>query len=475
MNARCFLLLGAALLSGCQAMPWARHAETDSAPVVPAAWRGAAGTASSLGERDWREIFGTGELATLIEEALVANSDLNIARERIAQAQSQLTVQRSLLFPTLAMGAAYQRERAPGLLSENTDSELGTFGLSAPSWEIDLWGRLRDLNEAARQNFLATAETQSALRSSIVAQVALAYVDLLELDAEQQVADATLVLRQKSMQMVQLRFDAGVAAGVDLQQARTSLAATERALADIARRRERAENTLAVLIGRNPGAVKRATQLKQLNLPATLNAGLPASLLARRPDIRAAERTLAATRANVEAARKAFFPSISLTGFLGVVSPELSRLFVGGREAFSVNPQASLPIFTAGRLTASLEAERSQQRIAAEAYRQTVRNAFLEVENALIDYQRSREQRLALDTTVSADRERLRLVELRYHNGVSSHFELLDAQRELFSAELAQVQATSLSYSAVIQLYRALGGGWDQQAQPTGGPQADRS
>ncbi len=464
MNGRCLLLLGTVLVAGCQSMPWSRHAETDALPAVPANWRGTAGTASSLGERDWREIFGNGELATLIDEALVANSDLKIASERITQAQSRLTVQRSLLFPTLAMGAGYQRQRQPGLGSENTDSELGTFGLSAPSWEIDLWGRLRDLNEAARQTLLATAETQAALRSSIVAQVALAYVDLLELDAENEVANGTLALRQKSMQMVQLRFDAGVAAGVDVQQARTSLAATERAVADIARRRERAENTLAVLIGRNPGAVQRATQLAQLALPETLNAGLPSSLLARRPDIRAAERSLAATRANVEAARKAFFPSISLTGFLGVVSPELSRLFVGGREAFSVSPEASLPIFTAGRLSASLEAERSQQRIAAEEYRQVVRNAFLEVENALLDYQRSREQRLALDQAVTADRERLRLVELRYHNGVSSHFELLDSQRELFSSELARLQATGVTYGAVIQLYRALGGGWDQAA-----------
>ncbi len=462
MRAFPLLALGAMLVSGCQSLPWQREADVPLVINVPAQWQGPASAEGSLGEEDWRTIFGTGELASLIDESLESNSDLRIARERINQAQSQLTVQRSLLFPTLGVGAAYQRQRQPGLASENVDSELGSAGMSAPSWEIDLWGRLRDLNEAARQQMLGTSETQAAVRNSLIAQVALAYLQLIELDAEMQVAEETLLIRNKSLHMVKLRFDAGVASGVDLQQARTLVAATAQAEADIDRRRANAENALAVLIGRNPGPVKRATRLADFVLPATLKAGIPATLLARRPDIRAAERSLAATKANVEAARKAFFPSISLTGFLGVVSPELSRLFVGGREAWTVQPEMPLPIFTAGRLGASLDSARSEQKIAAEHYHSTVRNAFLEVENALVDYQRLREQRMALDSALTANRERQRLVDLRYRNGVSSYFEVLDSQRELFSSELAQLRTTSLTYSAVIQLYRALGGGWAQ-------------
>lgn len=462
MRALPLLALSAMLVSGCQSLPWQREADVPLAIKVPAQWQGPASTEGNLGEQDWRAIFGTGELALLIDEALESNNDIRIASERINQAQSQLTVQRSLLFPTLAVGAAYQRQRQPGFASENVDSELGSVGVSAPSWEIDLWGRLRDLNEAARQQMLATSETQAAVRISLIAQVALAYLQLIELDAQMQVAEETLLLRNKSLHMVNLRFDAGVASGVDLQQARTLVAATAQAKADIEQRRANAENALAVLVGRNPGPVKRATRLADFALPATLNAGIPATLLARRPDIRAAERSLAATKANVEAARKAFFPSISLTGFLGVVSPELSRLFVGGREAWTVQPEMTLPIFTAGRLGASLDSARSEQKIAAERYHSTVRNAFLDVENALVNYQQLREQRIAQDSALIANRERQRLVDLRYRNGVSSYFEVLDSQRELFSSELAQLRTTSLTYSAVIQLYRALGGGWAQ-------------
>jgi multidrug efflux system outer membrane protein len=462
MRALPLLALSAMLVSGCQSLPWQREADVPLAINVPARWQGPASTEGNLGEQDWRAIFGTGELALLIDEALESNNDIRIASERINQAQSQLTVQRSLLFPTLAVGAAYQRQRQPGFASENVDSELGSVGVSAPSWEIDLWGRLRDLNEAARQQMLATSETQAAVRISLIAQVALAYLQLIELDAQMQVAEETLLLRNKSLHMVNLRFDAGVASGVDLQQARTLVAATAQAKADIEQRRANAENALAVLVGRNPGPVKRATRLADFVLPATLNAGIPATLLARRPDIRAAERSLAATKANVEAARKAFFPSISLTGFLGVVSPELSRLFVGGREAWTVQPEMTLPIFTAGRLGASLDSARSEQKIAAERYHSTVRNAFLDVENALVNYQQLREQRIAQDSALIANRERQRLVDLRYRNGVSSYFEVLDSQRELFSSELAQLRTTSLTYSAVIQLYRALGGGWAQ-------------
>ena len=461
------LLLVLALLGGCQNLPWRPQAAPKPELVMPAAWRTPSVAERNMAERDWRSVFAGPELTALIDEALAGNSDLRLAVLRIGEAQARYGVQRSQLFPSLGLNAAYQRQRQPGFGPDNVDSEAASLGLALPSWEIDLWGRLRDLNEVARQNLLATTDTAAAVRTSLIAQVVLAYIDLLELDAESRVAAETTASREQSLHMVQLRFDAGVVSGVDLQQAKTSLASAEQSRADIERRRTAAENLLAVLVGRNPGALARATQLADFKLPAALGAGLPSALIARRPDLLAAERALAATDANVEAARKAFFPSVSITGFLGTVSPEFSALFDEGREAWSVSPAVSLPIFTAGRLSANLEAVRATQRIAAENYRLAVRNAFLEVENALVAYQRFREQRLALDRQVAADRERLRLVELRNRNGVSSYFEVLDSQRQLFNSELAQVKTTSLTYSAVVQLYRALGGGWDAPAAPT--------
>jgi len=466
MSVRLPLLFGSALLAGCQSLPWQHEPVVAPSIAVPAIWRTPTLEARNMAEQDWRSVFKGAEITGLIDEALRENSDLRIATARIAEARGRYGVQDAQRWPTLGLNAGYQRQRQPGAGPDNVDSEVASLGLALPAWEIDLWGRLRDLSEVARQNLLASEAGQQAVQVSLVAQVAQAYIELLELDAEARVATATIQSRQQSLAMVELRFKAGVVAGVDVQQARTSLATAEQALADIERRRSSTENALAVLVGRNPGPVARATQLADFKLPEALGAGLPSALLARRPDLRAAERALAASEANVEAARKAFFPSISLTGFLGVVSPELSALFDGGREAWSVNPALTLPIFTAGRLSANLDTVRATQTIAAESYRQAVRNAFLEVENALVAYQRLREQRLAYDRVVAADRERLRLVELRYRNGVSSYFEVLDSQRQLFASELSQLRTTSLTYAAVVQLYRALGGGWEAPASP---------
>lgn len=453
--------LVACLLAGCEANPW-RETPVDLPPTPTAAqWRTPAVTTRSLAERDWRDTFGGEELAALVDEALIHNSDLLIATARIDEARARHGLQRAQRFPQLAGDASYTRQRLPaGQASENVDAEAVSLGLAVPAWEIDLWGRLANLDAAARANLLATAHAQQAVRLSLIAEVALGYIQLLSLDAELRVADATAQSRRESLRMVELRFNAGVAAGVDLQQAKTSLAAAERAQASLARQRALVENSLAVLVGRNPGAVAREDQLRQFRLPPELAAGLPSALIGRRPDILAAEQSLRATSANVDAARKAWFPTISITGFLGLVSPQLSGLFDDGRDAWTVSPAVTLPIFTAGRLDSNLELARAEQAVAAEQYRLTVRTAFLEVENALVAYQRLREERLALDRAVAADRERLRLVDLRYGNGVSSYFEVLDSQRQLFDSELEQIRATSAAYAAAVQLYRALGGGW---------------
>jgi multidrug efflux system outer membrane protein len=456
------LALCVALLAGCQvSAPWRRTPAVVPEVPTPAAWRTPTVEARSLADRDWREVFVGAELPALIDEALVHNSDLVIATARIDEARARYGLQRAQRLPTLALDGSYTRQRQPaGVAAANLDSELTALGLALPAWELDLWGRLADLNEAARERLLQTAHAREALRLSLIAEVASLYVELLAFDAELDVARSTAASRRESLRMVQLRFDGGVAAGVDLQQARTSLAAAERREASLARQRALTENALAVLVGRAPGAVTRETKLREFKLPPELAAGLPSGLLARRPDILAAEAALEATDADVEAARKAWFPTISLTGFLGLVSPQLSALFDDGRDAWSVTPAVTQPIFTAGRLDANLELARASQAVAAEQYRLTVRTAFREVDDALVSYHELREERLALDRAVSADRERLRLVELRYATGVSSYFEVLDSQRELFESELDRIRATAAAYLSVIQLYRALGGGW---------------
>lgn len=456
------LALGAALLAGCQvSAPWRKVSAVEPSVPTPAGWRTPTVEARSLADRDWREVFVGEALPALIDEALAHNSDLVIATARIDEARARYGLQRAQRLPTLALDGSYTRQRQPvGAAASNLSSEVATLGLALPTWEIDLWGRLADLNESARASLLQAAHAREAVRLSLIAEVASLYVQLLALDAEHDVARSTAASRRESLRMVQLRFASGIAAGVDLQQARTSLAAAERREASLGRQRALTENALAVLVGRGPGAVTRETSLREFKLPPELAAGLPSSLLARRPDILAAEAALKSTDANVEAARKAWFPTISLTGFLGLVSPQLSALFDDGRDAWSVTPAVTQPIFTAGRLDSNLELARAAQAVAAEQYRLSVRIAFREVEDALVSYQQLREERLALDRAVDADRERLRLVELRYGTGVSSYFEVLDSQRQLFDSELDRIQATAAAYLSVIQLYRALGGGW---------------
>jgi multidrug efflux system outer membrane protein len=244
------------------------------------------------------------------------------------------------------------------------------------------------------------------------------------------------------------------------------------------RQRSRAENALALLVGRNPGPIVRTTRLAEYPLPPELPAGLPSALLNRRFDIRAAEQTMRASDASVDAARLAFFPVVSLTGLLGFASPALRDLFDSGRYAWSVSPAITLPIFNAGRLQSNLEAAQAQQRIAIERYKFSIRNAFAEVADALVDYERLGEERAAVATSASANRERLRLSELRYRAGVAAYFEVLDSSRQLFDAELTLVNSTVDQYRAVIELYRALGGGYDPEADlpPPGfpGSPADR-
>lgn len=454
----------AAALAGCQTEP-----PTRPEPRVPSGWRSPSTTASTLADRPVGGLFRSAELEGLFAEALAANADLRIAAERVELARSQYGVQRSALLPQLGGQLSVDRGRLPAGGDRNSVGGTAILGLALSPWEIDLWGRVRAASEAARYSLLAAEESTLAAQVSLIAQVASLYLQLLELDAQLGIAEETLASRRESLRLVELRFRGGVASRLEVNDATTLVAAADQSIAEILRLRIRAENALSVLVGRPPSAIPRRSKLVEFALPQQLPAGLPSELLLRRPDLRAAERAIAGADASVEAARKAFFPAITLTGLLGFASPALRELFDSGRYAWQVGPAVAVPVFTAGRLQANLDAEEARRRIAVEEYRQAVRVAFREVDDALADYQRYGEQRAALDLAVRANRERLRLSQLRYKGGVAAYFEVLDSSRQLFDAELNRVRATKAQYASIIELYRALGGGVDAKGRSPGG------
>ena len=453
----------AALLCGACSTPQPSSDVLAQPPVpLPAAWRGAGDASASLAERPHGALFRDAELEALIDEALRNNRDLRIAAQRVELALAQYGLQNSALWPTFAADGSVTRQRSPSALSatENQWSSLYRAGLAVPAWEIDLWGRLRNLSDAALSNAESTEALRRFVHVGLVSRVALGWLDLMEIDQSLDISRRTTQSRVESLRIVRLRFEAGVVSMVDVTQAETSLAQAEAATAGLMQRRGLQENALSVLVGRNPGPLKPTQPLASFTLPETLPAGIPATLLTRRADVRAAELALKATDSNVEAARKAYLPSISLTGFLGFVSPQLSQLIDSDRAGISVQPAITLPLFTGGRLQSGLDIAVAQQRLATEDYARTTQAALREVEDALVRFQRLREQRAATERVVVASKERLRLVDLRYVNGISSFFEVLESQRQLFDAELQLTQLTSGSYAAVIDLYRALGGGW---------------
>lgn len=459
--ARTLLILGVGTLPACGTLPFALPEM-----LIPATWsqRPASSEAAAASLADLAP-----ELAPLLDEALRDSSDLRIAIERVELARAQYGLERSNQWPTLALSGSTTRQRLPGANpSENVIGENGSFGLSNPAWEIDLWGKLADRSEAARQQLLASEATAQAVRTSLVAQVATSFLELLDLDNQLAISRHTLDSRRHALRLANARFEEGITSLLDVRQAESLLAGAEVALADQERRVRQTENALSVLIGRPPGPIERRSRLVELPLPREALAGLPSELLLRRPDILAQEHALRSASADVSAARKAFLPSISLTTMLGFVSPQLSQLFTGDRYAWSVQPAVSLPLFTGGRLQSALAASEVQQRILTEQYKATVRQAFREVADALVAAEQTSLQQEASRKVAEANRERLKLSNARYLSGIASYFEVLDAERQLFDSELAHSQARRLAHQSVIQLYRALGGGWQRPDELAG-------
>jgi multidrug efflux system outer membrane protein len=424
---------------------------------------------SSLADLQWWEIFQDKQLQALIKTALEENKDLQLAAVRVDEARAELGITRSTILPTVQAGGAASYTQIPGVnipgIAEGSTLTTGIYSTEVQmSWELDLWGRLRRATEGSRAQLLASEEARKAVVMGLISRVAQAYFELRGLDLELEITRRTLGSREASLNLVKMRHDGGVSSALDLRKAETELASTASQIPDLERQVAQMENALSILLGRNPGAVPRGLDLTQQPLPPTVPTGLPSSLLERRPDLREAEQMLVAANAQIGVAKAAFFPQVSLTGDFGYMSRDMSNLFTGPSRMWGFGPGVTLPIFNAGRNQAQLEATEARQKEALIKYQQAVQGAFREVDDALIAYQKARETRLHQESLVTAAKQALELAELRYKNGVASYLDVLDAQRQLYSAEIGLAQTRRAQLVAVVQLYKAVGGGWSEPA-----------
>ena len=462
------LLVIAGWLAGCAVGPDYKRPEV----LTPTDWRNGPEARDSLGDLGWWQLFKDPALHELITTAVVANRDLQVAVARVLDSRAQLGVARAAQFPQVNASGSYQYTRP---FSKNSPMAQGAEIFTGDDWqagmdltfELDLWGRLRRGTEAARAELLASEETRRVVLMTLVADVARTHFDLLELDDELEIARRTLQTRQASLELQRRRFGQGLSTQLDVERAEAEVAVAAGTVPDLERRIVQTENGLSVLLGRNPGPIARGTPLDGQRLPPEVPAGLPSALLERRPDIRQAEQTLVAANARIGMAKAEYFPKISLTGMLGVESVSLSDLFTGGSRFWSIGPTMTVPLFTAGRTSNTVRGFEARQQQAATQYLQTIQQAFREVEDALVFHRKVREIRTERERRVAATRRALSLATLRYERGLSTQLDVLDAQRQLFIAELDLASTTRDQLTAVVQLYKALGGGW--QSQPPAG------
>jgi outer membrane protein, multidrug efflux system len=455
------------MLSGCMVGPDYQRPALPS----PAVFRGTADPAAppdptSLGDLQWFEVFKDHQLQALIRTALVANYDLRDAVARVNEARANLGITRSEQFPNIAASADITTVRlsrnglTPVAEGIDRDRTVGSVLLNLLSFEVDVWGRLRRATEAARAQVLAAEDTRQAVLTTLVSDVATAYFALVELDAELEIAQRTLALRQQSLRLIEVRQQGGIATLLDVRQAEQLVYSAAAVIPDTERLIEQTENQIRLLLGQPPGDVPRGQPLTAQAHPPTVPPGLPSALLERRPDIRAAEQTLIAANANIGVAKAAYFPTISLTGLLGFRSDQLSSLFKGASSAWQFVPQVTQPIFTAGRITSQVRLTEAQQQSALIQYEKAIQTAFREVSDALVQYRRVKEIRTQQALLVTTLRDRSQLAYMRYRGGVDTLLNALDADRDLFEAELSLAQTERNELLALVQLYKALGGGW---------------
>ncbi len=469
MNRRKLPILFAVLCAGCTVGPNYKR------PVVPspASFRAPEplppNQAASLADLKWFEVFKDDKLQDLIRTALQQNYDLRDAVLRVEEARANLGITRSNQYPNFGASGGVEINRLsrdgatplPAAFLPSQNRNFGQATLELLSFEIDIWGRLRRATEAARANLLGAEENRKAVVTTLVSDVATAYLTLRELDYDLDISKRTLQTREESLGLTKSRQTGGVSTLLDLRQAEQLVDTAAQTIPGIEQQIEQTENRITLLLGESPGNVARGDSLTEQDLPPQVPAGLPSeSSFERRPDIRASEQELIAANAEIGVAKAAYFPQVSLSGFLGGQSTQLSSLFSGPNSVWSLVPQVTQPIFTAGRLKSGVKlAEAERERVLVQ-YEKTIQTAFTEVSDSLIAHQRVRESRERQEALVAALQDRLRLAYLRYRGGVDTQLNALDADRDLFQAELDLSQIRLNELLTVVQLYKTLGGGW---------------
>ena len=452
-------LLGLAALSGCVVGPNYQK----PAVAVPVKHRGADESGASMADKPWREVFRDPVLRDLIDEGLRNNTDLVQATYRIEQAAAGAGAAQSEFFPWLDGSASAARtkmsEPMPGV-----DPRVNQFSLKGSlSWELDLWGRIRRSNEAARARLVGTEYGRATVQTGLVASVASAYADLRTYDRQLEIARSTLESRRKSLGLVQERAKQGVSSDLEVGQAEVLLRQAEVRVPQTEQAIAITEDLICVLLGRHPGPVARGRTLESFDGSLRLKAGLPSHLLETRPDILSAEQDLVAANAEIGVAKAAYFPALRLTGSDGFVSGQLEDLFKGPAHTWSFAPTLAGPIFNAGRIHFSVKSAEAEQKRLVAAYQGTIQQAFREAADSIITYDKAGQvvdRQMAL---VSSLERVASLAATRYQGGASSYLEVLDAERNLFDGQLALTEARRTRLKAVVQAYRALGGGWDRK------------
>lgn len=441
---------------------------------LPTDWSAPEGQSATALGAQWWKIYGNAQLERMVEEALARNANLAVAVARVDEARALLGETRSGQFPTL--DASYGRVRTqsslrsstplpPGVLRQR-DNYRGTLNVS---YELDLWGRLRNATKAARAELLATVATRETVRIALAADVVQAYFALRSLDEQVAATERSVVSRGESLALQKKRFDAGVISEFEYRQLEAEELAARAQLPVLEQRRAQQENALAVLLGRSPRAIYTDAVVEKAAVtdePArqralVVPAGLPSELLLQRPDLIEAEQRLIAANARIGAARAAYFPSLSITGFFGGESAAMSELFTGPAGTWQAAASLTQPIWNAGRVGAQVDAANARQRQALAQYQGTIQNAFREVRDAIVAQAKTREQFDAENRRAATLREALRLAKLRYKSGVASQLDVLDAERNLLAAELNRSDALRAQRAAVADLLKALGGGWN--------------
>ena len=453
------------LLSACAIGPDYRRPAISS----PGSWRVEEPEARDLTDTTWWEQFKDPVLNDLILIALRENKDVKIAAGRVEEFMGRYAVTRSAQFPQMTGTGSAARQQFSTLTNPLPSPTLENPGdlyqaFINVSWQIDLWGQLRRATEGARADLLSTEEARRAVLLTVVTGVAIAYTDLLDLDKQLEIAERTAKARENSFNLFTLRYERGLISELELRQAESEYRSALATIPFIQKLIAQQENALSVLLGRNPGPIPRGRQIDDLVLPV-VPSGLPSALLERRPDIRQAEQDLIGANARIGVAKALYFPTIFLTGSYGVASRELNYLFAGATSAWNyVTPAVVMPIFTAGATAGQVKIAESVQQETLFRYQKVIQQAFREVDDALIDQNRSREMLGIQQQQVEALRSYERLARLRYDNGYTSYLEVLDAQRSLFQGELLYAQTQGALFRALVNVYKSMGGGWVTEA-----------